>query len=135
MRGPAAAHDVRAWARTGPPSNLVVIWYDSRADPRPGGPRDSDAFWEWRAAKKEDRAAIKRALQQGRRADDEPPKSLSETVQDVAHTFLVGRGSMVRVRQRASRKASKWPFLLPQRRTRILSAPQPVPQELSPTSQ
>src|SRR5438128_1178481 len=29
--------------------------------------------------------------------------------------FFIERGSTVRVRQRASRKASKWPFLLPQR--------------------
>ena len=45
---------------------------------------------------------------------------------------MVRRGSTVRVRQRASRKASKWPFLLPQRvrpvarLTRNLS-PRPVP--------
>ena len=44
-------------------------------------------FREWRAAKKEDRAAIARALQQERRAGDEPPASLSETVHDVADTF------------------------------------------------
>jgi hypothetical protein len=41
----------------------------------------------WRAAKKEDRAAIAYALQEQRRAGDEPAKSLSETVQDVADSF------------------------------------------------
>src|SRR5437870_5756122 len=45
---------------------------------------------------------------------------------------MVRRGSTVRVRQRASQKASKWPFLLPRRRTYIARAslnlsPKPVP--------
>lgn len=44
-------------------------------------------FKAWRAAKKEDRAAIARALQQERRAGDEPSKSLSETVEDAAGEF------------------------------------------------
>jgi hypothetical protein len=44
-------------------------------------------YWAWRAAKKEDRAAIARALQEQRRAGDDPPKSLSETVGDVADSF------------------------------------------------
>ena len=42
---------------------------------------------------------------------------------------MVRRGSTVRVRQRASQKASKWPFLLPRsRNTRRSRVPQPVPK-------
>jgi hypothetical protein len=44
-------------------------------------------FRAWRAAKKEDRAAIAQAQQEQLRAGDEPAKSLSETVDDVAGTF------------------------------------------------
>src|SRR6266545_6205774 len=45
---------------------------------------------------------------------------------------MVRRGSTVRVRQRALKKASKWPFLLPRRRTNLARAslnlaPKPVP--------
>jgi hypothetical protein len=46
-----------------------------------------ERFKAWRAAKKEDRAAIARALQEERRAGDEPPKSISDTVEDVAGEF------------------------------------------------
>jgi hypothetical protein len=42
---------------------------------------------ERRAEKKSDRAAIARALEASRRADDEPPRSLSETVDDVAGQY------------------------------------------------
>ena len=42
---------------------------------------------------------------------------------------MVRRGSTVRVRQRASEKASKWPFLLPRRdHARSLRRPRPVPR-------
>ena len=41
---------------------------------------------------------------------------------------MVRRGSTVRVRQRASQKASKWPFLLPQAARRA----EPAPENLSP---
>ena len=44
-------------------------------------------FKAWRSAKKEDRAAIARALQEERRAADEPPKSISDTVEDAAGEF------------------------------------------------
>jgi hypothetical protein len=43
-----------------------------------------ERFRAWRAARKQDRAAIARAVQQQRRADGEPVRSLSETVEDVA---------------------------------------------------
>lgn len=46
-----------------------------------------ERFKAWRAAKTEDRAAIARALQEERRAGDEPPKSLSETVGNAAGEF------------------------------------------------
>jgi hypothetical protein len=46
-----------------------------------------ERFKAWRAAKKEDRAAIARALQEEQRAGDEPPKSLSETVGNAAGEF------------------------------------------------
>jgi hypothetical protein len=41
----------------------------------------------WRAAKKADRRAIARAASEARRADDEPTKSTTDTVDDVAGTF------------------------------------------------
>jgi hypothetical protein len=43
-----------------------------------------ERFKAWQAAKKEDRATIARALKAERRAGDEPPKSLSETVENAA---------------------------------------------------
>jgi hypothetical protein len=46
-----------------------------------------ERFTAWRAAKNEDRAAIARAREEERRADDEPPKSISDTVEDVAAEF------------------------------------------------
>jgi hypothetical protein len=46
-----------------------------------------ERFKAWRAAKKEDRTAIARALDQERRAGDEPPRPISETVEDVAGEF------------------------------------------------
>jgi hypothetical protein len=46
-----------------------------------------ERFKVWRAAKQEDRAAIARALQEERRAGDEPPESLSETVENVAGEY------------------------------------------------
>ena len=46
-----------------------------------------ERFKAWRAAKKEDRAAIAHALQEERRAGDEPPKSLSETSENTAGEF------------------------------------------------
>ena len=46
-----------------------------------------ERFKAWRVAKKEDRAGIARALQEARRAGDEPPKSLSETVENAAGEF------------------------------------------------
>jgi hypothetical protein len=46
-----------------------------------------ERFKSWRAAKKEDRTAIAHALQEQRRAGDEPPKSLSETVENTAGEF------------------------------------------------
>jgi hypothetical protein len=44
-------------------------------------------FKRWRAAKREDRAAVARSAEQARRAGDEPPRSMSDTVEDVAGTF------------------------------------------------
>jgi hypothetical protein len=46
-----------------------------------------ERFKAWRAAKKEDRAAIARALHDERRAGDEHPKSLGETVENAAGEF------------------------------------------------
>jgi hypothetical protein len=46
-----------------------------------------DRLKKWRAAKQEDRAAIATALQQERRAGDEPPKSISDTVEEAAGEF------------------------------------------------
>ena len=46
-----------------------------------------ERFTAWRAAKKEDRSAIAHALQEERRAGDEPPKSISDTVEDAAGEF------------------------------------------------
>jgi hypothetical protein len=46
-----------------------------------------ERFKAWRVAKKEDRVAIAGALQEERRAGDEPPKSLSETVENTASEF------------------------------------------------
>ena len=47
-------------------------------------------------------------------------------------TSMVRRGSTVRVRQRASQKASKWPFLLSRRRTYIARASLSVPPRSVP---
>jgi hypothetical protein len=47
---------------------------------------------------------------------------------------MVRRGSPVRVRKRASQKASKCPFLLPEQRTPIAQPSSTCPQDLSPTS-
>lgn len=44
-------------------------------------------FRRWRAGKKEDRQAIARAAREARRAGDEPPTSMSDTVEDVAGRF------------------------------------------------
>jgi hypothetical protein len=46
-----------------------------------------ERFKAWRSARKEDRAATARALQQEQRAEDEPARSLSETVEDVAGEY------------------------------------------------
>jgi hypothetical protein len=46
-----------------------------------------ERFKAWRAARKEDRAATARALQQRQRAGDEPTRSLSETVDDAAGEY------------------------------------------------
>jgi hypothetical protein len=46
-----------------------------------------ERFKAWRAAKKEDRVATDRALQEERRAGDQPAKSMSDTVEDVAGEF------------------------------------------------
>ena len=46
-----------------------------------------ERFKAWRAAKQEDRAATERALQQERRAGDDPPRSMSDTVDDVGGEF------------------------------------------------
>lgn len=46
-----------------------------------------ERFKAWRAARKEDRAATARALQQGQQAGDQPARSLSETVEDVAGEY------------------------------------------------
>jgi hypothetical protein len=46
-----------------------------------------ERFMAWRAARKEDRVATARALQQEQRAEDEPARSLSETVEDVAGEY------------------------------------------------
>jgi len=46
-----------------------------------------ERFKAWRAAKKEERAAIALALREERRAGNEPPKSISDTVEDVAGEF------------------------------------------------
>lgn len=42
---------------------------------------------EWRAAKKEDQAAIDRARQEQQRSDDEPERTLSDTFGDTAGEF------------------------------------------------
>ena len=41
----------------------------------------------WRAARKQDRAAIAAATSEMRRSDDEPRESISETVEREAHQF------------------------------------------------
>jgi hypothetical protein len=46
-----------------------------------------ERFKAWRAARREEQAAIARSLQQERRAGDEPPPSISETVEDTAGQF------------------------------------------------
>src|SRR5436190_6913411 len=47
---------------------------------------------------------------------------------------MVRRGSTVRVRQRASQKASKWPFLLREGTRTSPERPSTCPQDLSPAS-
>jgi hypothetical protein len=74
--GPAA-QALPVWRHSGTlahPSTLTLVGLIER-------------FKAWRAAKNEDRAAIARALQEERRAGDEPPKSLSETVENAAGEF------------------------------------------------
>jgi hypothetical protein len=54
--------------------------YDRRVNP-------IRRFKNWRAAKKADREAIADAAREARRAGDEPPRTVSETVADVADSF------------------------------------------------
>jgi hypothetical protein len=46
-----------------------------------------DRLEAWRAAKREEREAIVEAADEARRAGDEPPRSLGETVDDAAGTM------------------------------------------------
>jgi hypothetical protein len=45
------------------------------------------SFKNWRAEKKADREAIAQAVRESRRAGDEQPRKVSDTVADVADSF------------------------------------------------